>query len=993
MARKKKVKSNDLRLSVKKNIKPLIFAFAAMFLLIAVVVFVTFFTQGKTDSGEGLGHLYINEIMTSNQGTLIAPDGSVSDWVEIYNNSKKDINAAGYSLVLKNGKNSIVFPKETVIPAGGYIVVYCTGSPYWEGLCAPFTLAKAGGETLVLKDSDGTTLDTVTTKKSGRDDVMRRVDFTPDGWELSSMATPYYENTEDGYNKMVADRMNYEGEKKVVINEICAKNTVGMADEDGDRNDWIEVKNISSETIDLTDWSLGSSIKTPYEWQFPSMKIKPGEIVLVQCSGKDISNLGQELHTGFTISVKQTEATLSNAEGKVVDAYKGKYTNPDSSIARDDKGNMAQTFAVTPAFENNEEGFKAASKEYAPASDVIIWEAMSKNQHYIKQNGGKFYDWAEIKNVSSSDIDLSSYSLSNDIEYPEMWKFPKRTLAAGESTVVICSGNEILSSSSYYHSNFKINNDEQIYLFKDGKLVDGVCLKGTDVDMSLTRTGKDSGFYLNSKPSPQSTEDSDLKYALASKPVIETTSGVYNDTDKVKVTISGEGDIYYTLDGTMPSTSSHKYKAPFDVTETASVHAVSFSEGKAKSAMASASYIINENHTVPVMTLSLDREDFYGEADGIYALGYNASSEFPYNGANFWDQTLEKKCKAEFFEEGKDGFSIDCGLKIFGAYSRADPKKSFQLKFRDLYGEGELCYEVFDDLDDIKTFEALVLRSGSQDYRHAMVRDEFFTGLLSEYSDAVYVQAYKPCVLYINGEYFGIYYFREKINADYVAKHLNADVAQTTLLEGPEKAAYGSNAEFKELREYVESHDMRVEKYYKYAEERIDFMSLIDFTIAEFYSGNQDNGNVKWFKNTDGDGKWHWIFYDLDWAFYYDTSIDRYLREEGRPLAGFSQLNKLIYNLLKNPEFKDMFLKRFAYHLENTFNPKNAVPYLESICDVIEPEMKRERERWGGSYTGWQREVEIMKTKINNRKDFMLSELKEWFSLSSAEMDKYFGNL
>ena len=95
----------------------------------------------------------------------------------------------------------------------------------------------------------------------------------------------------------------------------------------------------------------------------------------------------------------------------------------------------------------------------------------------------------------------------------------------------------------------------------------------------------------------------------------------------------------------------------------------SYAEGKLKSETASASYIINENNNLPVMSVALNPEDMYGYTTGIYVKGPGASSEPPYEGANFW-QDWEKQAHADFFEEGRDGFSIPCGLKIFGQYSR-----------------------------------------------------------------------------------------------------------------------------------------------------------------------------------------------------------------------------------------------------------------------------------------------------------------------------------
>lgn len=997
MGRKKRIKANDTRLSAKRHLLPILLLFAGMAALLGVVVLVNYLTVGKTNSDSGVGKVYINEVMTSNRGTLLAPDGSVSDWVELYNNSSKKVNVSGYALVLQKSSKanaSLVFPDGTEIEAGGYLLVYCNNSYLSEYMCAPFNLSKAGGETIVLKNADGAALDSVTTEKMTSNSVMARTSYDGAAWTVSGKPTPGQPNTDEGYAALEASRKNTDGTKTVVINEVQCKNTVGITDADGDRNDWIELKNISSSSVDLNYYSLGTSLAAPYEWQLPAVTLGAGETLLVYCSGKNIAETTGELHSNFTLKKSNICVTLSDIRGVIIDSVDIKSLSSDASYSRDGNGNFAETFSPTPGFENDENGFSGVGKLLDEGKEgLLIFEAMSKNPKnggYIAQNGGRYYDWVELKNTSDSAVELSDYYLSNDADTPDMWRLPEKSLGAGESVVIICSGSERLSNSEYYHANFKINGDEQIYLFRNGELCDGVCLKGTKTGQSLTRASDRSGFWTNTSPSPKSTDGDSLYYAVAAEPTIETSSGVFGKGETVTVTISGEGDIYYTLDGSEPTVYSKKYTAPFELAETKSVRAVSYSAGKIRSKAAAATYVIGEDDTLPVMTLCVDRDDLYSQEKGIYATGYNASSVFPYLGANFW-KPWEKECTAEFFENG-DGFSIDCGIRIFGAYSRADDKKSFQLKFRDMYGESELVYPVFDELDTVKSFKALVLRAGSQDYAHAMLRDEFFTSLLKSHSENIFVQAYKPCNLYINGEYFGIYYFREKVNSDYVSKHLNAAEENTDLLVGSEAVVYGSREEFQELRSFVETHDMRNAENYKYAEERIDFVSLIDFTIGEYYSGNQDNGNAKWFRNTASDDtRWHWIYYDLDWGFYYDTPLDFYLRKRGQAEYGFAKINALIGNLLDNPDFRTLFLERMSYHMKNTFSEEVALAHLQGIVDRIEPDMKRECERWDKSYSGWEREVEKVRTFIKDRKEFMLPEIKEWFGLSQEEFDKYFG--
>ena len=66
---------------------------------------------------------------------------------------------------------------------------------------------------------------------------------------------------------------------------------------------------------------------------------------------------------------------------------------------------------------------------------------------------------------------------------------------------------------------------------------------------------------------------------------------------------------------------------------------------------------------------------------------------------------------------------------------------------------------------------------------------------------------------------------------------------------------------------------------------------------------------------------------------------------------------------------------------------------MQGIVDQIEPDMKKECERWDKTYSRWENEVEKVRNFIRSRKDFMLPEIKAWFGLSQAEYDKYFGDL
>ena len=99
-----------------------------------------------------------------------------------------------------------------------------------------------------------------------------------------------------------------------------------------------------------------------------------------------------------------------------------------------------------------------------------------------------------------------------------------------------------------------------------------------------------------------------------------------------------------------------------------------------------------------------------------------------------------------------------------------------------------------------------------QDQNRSKIRDELATGLLEGMDVNVLNQAYKPYVLYLNGEYWGVYFLKEKRNRFFVAQHEGIlDAENMVIGKGDAQRNYGDNAQWNELRQYITSHDLSVQ--------------------------------------------------------------------------------------------------------------------------------------------------------------------------------------
>ena len=327
------------------------------------------------------------------------------------------------------------------------------------------------------------------------------------------------------------------------------------------------------------------------------------------------------------------------------------------------------------------------------------------------------------------------------------------------------------------------------------------------------------------------------------------------------------------------------------------------------------------------------------------------------------------------------GFSENCGLKIFGGYSRANGKKSLACMFRGKYGASSLDYALFGDAG-INSFQSFVLRAGGQDAYGSKIRDEMITSIASQYL-GLPVQRYRPTVLYINGEYWGIYFIREKLTDQYVAGNYGVYAEDVTLANwsGTSCKAY------RELQNYAKNHDLSKPEHYEYIKSQINMDNYIDYMITQMWIANTDLGNVKFFRTDDM--PWHWALFDTDLSFrrVSHQSVSNIMNK--RIWIRDISSSTLVIRLMKNPEFKDKFMTRFAWALENVWTEENVVNRVNEIQAMLQPDMAKECKRWGGSVEKWESNLKSLRDFAAKRTPYVLDDIRTHFGFSKEKMRSY----
>lgn len=710
--------------------------------------------------------------------------------------------------------------------------------------------------------------------------------------------------------------------------------------------DWVELYNPLDTAVVLDDYALTDDLDAPDAFPLTGLQIPAGEylpIVLEDTAPFGLSEFGE---TVYLTCRGETVASLC-------------FSASESGETFDAEG--ACPFP-TPGYANTEEGYRAFL-DAAALPELAISEVMAANGAYYAINYFNFYDLIEVVNTSSSPLNLKDYYLTDTWAGTNRYRFPDVSLEPGEMYVVLCSGDSSLGSR---YAPFALTPGETVYLAKNGTYIDTMHIPG---DLQYNESYGRSGnvpVYMD-KPTPGKANTEGSLSGIAS-PTVDIAPGLYDEA--VTVTLAGEGDIYYTTSGARPTTSSIPYRGPITVDGVTTLRAICVSNGRV-SPVANFAYVIGQEHDLPVLVISLPDSAMWGET-GLHT---DVEADF------------EHEAVMTLFEDGEAKFSVPFGLCLHGNDSRFGAKKNYQLRFRAKYGVSKLNYHLFDNRD-IDEFDSLLLKGGSEDWGASMLRDELSTSL-ADGTTALYTQAMKPVVVYLAGEYWGVHHLRERFSEDYVASHMNVSPETVDILfSSAGYAQAGTTDDFYALKSYALVNNMSTPENYAYLCSQIDVTSLIDWYVCRTYMEDTDIANIRRCRSSEGDGKWHWMYFDLDWSFY----------SRGRtPVSDILEMyggeRRLIQAVLASEAGRDAFLKRYAYLMSTVLNEEYINAKIDAILEPILSEMPRDRDRWNRSMEYWESCVQQLRDFTEGRDRIILNDLQNYFSLSDSQMEYYFGSL
>lgn len=913
----------------------------------------------------------ITEVMSSNSLTIADGFGLSSDWIEFYNSGDEIINLKDAGLSTNMDDPMMwVFPDFKIGP-NEYKIVFASGLGEVDrsgNLHTNFKLNSNLGETLYFTSALGTLLSKIEIPSLGSD-ISYGMDEEGE-WLYFNHPTPNERNGADGQG--TSDFKVYV-DSPLMITEYMMDNRSVLYDEDGDFTDWVEFYNAGDEPFSLAQLYFSDDISNLRKWAFPNIVIEPRSYWVVYASGKD--KVAENVHTNFRLSEYETLVVSTPYSEVLVELTIDPLLE---NISRGIQGEEWLYFSEpTPGKANTTHGYRDALKPSSKVWEVSINEVMARNESFLADANGHYYDWIELKNNTDHDVNLKGYSLGKGSAQETKFIFSDYVIPANGFAVIFADAEADTDGTSNYVP-FSISaSGERLYL------CDGDCDEPQIFETGFMGINASSGLNENGervlyeKPTPGENNFPVYVKSYSAPVDFSLNGGEISSGNLLKLTAEEGAEIYYTLDGSLPTSSDILYVNPIALDSSKTVRAIAITDGQLPSIVTTRSYIVGADHDLPICALSTEPENMFGN-EGIY------SNPF---------QDIEVPVHVEFYEsDGLLALSFDAGFEIFGGYSQKDPQKSFAFHLRKEYGIDEIHYPLFDG-NKVTSFKHFLLRTSGQDTYMTMIRDSFIHKVVKDVID-IDVMDTRPCVVYINGEYWGLYNIREKVNEDYLASHYGMDPKQVDILVWNGYVMSGSDKAYKALVEYVATHDMRNQEYYDYVTTLIDVDNIMDYLIIESYFGNTDSGNIKYWRDQNS-GKWRWILYDMDWVLFMETykwnNISQIFNPDG--MGAFNWIDTTLHvNLMKNAQFKEEFIKRYALYTNTLFSPERLLPIYDAMIAEIRSEMPRQLERWPrpANYLSWEDHVAIMRQIIIEKPEIEKKHLQEFFGLSTEEMRELF---
>lgn len=813
-----------------------------------------------------------------------------------------------------------------------------------------------------------------------------------------------------------------------VVNEFMASNQTVYPDncDFDDYSDWIEIYNPTGVDLPLTNYYLTDDLTLPLKWKVPNgAVIAANGYLMVRADG--ISAGPGETHPrgyypwGSTFITQRYHADFKlNAGGESVGIYRATTPPSDNTlIATDatwkyrDLGTDPGTDWMKLSYDDTSWASGAAKLGYGDDDEATVVSYGPSNSdkypttyfryHFAVtdptlladirlsvnvDDGAIFYlNGNEVARLRITDSvktyqDYSGYK-GSDYDF-ELIDLPLSEFRAGANVLAV----EVHQSDAD-SSDMNLTAELVVSMVDPGDIVLVDSISNYPPQLPNVSYGRDptaSGgwsYFGEATPEGPNTTAPLTELACASAVTSSLDSGFYSGDQSITLTTPrSEEFVRYTLDGSIPTSSSDAYSTPLLIADTTVLRARAFTAGKVPGPLLTRTFFFGETPTLPVFSLVADPATLFDDTIGIYHNG----SDYPYKGR-------EIPIRLEMFESDQSpAYAVSAGMRIAGENIWQKAQKPVNVYMRSKYGDDLINYQVFTN-QPVATFGEINLRNGGDDWEETLLRDAMIPSFVEGQMETS-LYSYRPSSLFLNGDFWGIYNIRKRFDETYFAnehalsdgeydlvKYAHNETGKTIL-----QADAGSTDAYVAFLAFCTTNDTTDPAIYEQIREEMNVDSYIDYIVGTDYAVNTSWSHNRefWNGNTPG-SKWTWILNDCDRGFS-SSGVT------GSLIDNFISSYELFKQLVNNTNFVNRLIQRYATHLGSTFHPGRISDTLDILSAEQSGEIERQIDRWapsGGiaSLSSWQAELDEIKQFAADRPEYALSRLQTELGISLDMFD------
>lgn len=655
---------------------------------------------------------------------------------------------------------------------------------------------------------------------------------------------------------------------------------------------------------------------------------------------------------------------------------------------------------------------------FCASGQIYINEFLASNQNGIVDFQGDHEDWIEIYNASNIPISLGGWYLSDRTSDLNLWKLPDTLTIAPNGFIMVWASGKDTVVGSELHSNFRISREgEPLYLSNsDGNLIDQVPPVVLDPDMSYGRI-PDGGndwhvFYL---PTPGKSNLSKEISPVARRLSFSHPQGHHPKAFDLSI-IADDSNvaIYYTLDGRPPDTNTTRYNGSIRIDDRAGVandiseirsgvgdfweppqgevpkifaiRAKPYCNGIPCGREINGSFWTGHHHPmdmhIPIVSVIIDPYYMFDDEEGMYVPGLDFENT-GFDNSYRRGREYERPASFTYFDSvGQVGVHQQVGVRINGGITRRAGQKSLRLYARSAYGPNNFNYPFFADRPH-SNYRRILLNTPMGDWTKTVFKDELTTNIVKPLG--LDFQAFRPVLVFLNGEYWALHFLKERRDRHFLSALSGVDESDIERLTNNMRINEGSRDHFQEMLNVLNQTPKDDPTYVDKIATYIDLTNFIDYHIAQIYLANYDwphNNHEYWRPNTP-DGKWRWIFYDLDAAMrtYWEDNFTHYTQpfNETGIDPDREWATHILRSLLENKDFKKQFQDRFFTLMQTTFSAENLLSEIDKITKEIAPFIPDYTKRWQipRSTYEWRENISILENFAVKRPGEMMRILKQ----------------